>query len=125
MPAPGIRQWDGLIAPPARLRSRRPPLRASMIYTSGTTGRPKGVRRALPTVEQKARAEWLMAAAFGLKADEPTVALMNGPMYHSAPNSYALNAIRIGAEIVLQARFDPEELLALIARPRVTHMHIF
>ena len=49
---------------------------------------------------------------------------MNGPMYHSAPNSYGMLAFRSGCTIVLEPRFDPEDLLPLIERHRVTHMHM-
>ena len=44
------------------------------------------------------------------------VILMNGPMYHSAPNSYGMLAFRSGCTIVLEPRFDPEDMLQLIAR---------
>jgi long-chain acyl-CoA synthetase len=95
-----------------------------MIYTSGTTGRPKGVRRDPPTAEQAASAAARFGLTFGLTQDAPAVVLMNGPMYHSAPNAYGMNALRLGKKIVLQARFDPEEMLLLIERHRVTSMHI-
>ncbi|WP_341703421.1 acyl-CoA synthetase [Ferrovibrio sp.] len=101
-----------------------PTPRNAMIYTSGTTGRPKGVRREKPTPEQLAANAVALGTYFGLRAAEPGVILMNGPMYHSAPNSYGLTAARQGHTIVLQARFDPEEMLALIERHRITHMHI-
>jgi long-chain acyl-CoA synthetase len=45
-------------------------------------------------------------------------------MYHSAPNAYGNAAAVCGAEIILQPRFDPEELLAFIAQYRVTHLHL-
>jgi long-chain acyl-CoA synthetase len=45
-------------------------------------------------------------------------------MYHSAPNAYGLAAGRLGATVILQARFDPEELLRLIETHRVTHLHM-
>src|SRR5204863_713423 len=43
---------------------------------------------------------------------------------HSAPNSYGMLAFRHGCTIVLEPRFDPEDLLQLIAKYRVTHMHM-
>jgi long-chain acyl-CoA synthetase len=49
---------------------------------------------------------------------------MNGPMYHSAPNAYGLASVRVGAAIVLQPRFEAEEMLALIERHRISHMHV-
>ena len=105
--------------------SQQPPGRAApMFYTSGTTGRPKGVRRKPMTAEQAAAAERVSGITYGVKPNEDQVILMNGPMYHSAPNSYGMLAFRHGCTIVLEPRFDPEDLLALIERHRVTHMHM-
>lgn len=101
-----------------------PPKRAlTMFYTSGTTGRPKGVKRGAMTPEQAAASERVGAIAYGLKPDNQIV-LMNGPMYHSAPSSYGLMAFRHGSTIVLEPRFDPEELLQLIEKHGVTNMHM-
>jgi long-chain acyl-CoA synthetase len=97
---------------------------APMIYTSGTTGLPKGVRRMPMRPEQIAASERVGAIAYGIKRDEGQVVLVNGPMYHSAPHSYGMMAFRNGCTIVLEPRFDPEELLALIERHRVTHIHM-
>jgi long-chain acyl-CoA synthetase len=44
------------------------------------------------------------------------------PMYHSAPNSYALRAVRQGELVVLLPRFDAEQLLRIIAEERITHL---
>jgi long-chain acyl-CoA synthetase len=101
-----------------------PPKRAlTMFYTSGTTGRPKGVKRGAMTPEQAAASERVGAIAYGLKPDNQIV-LMNGPMYHSAPSSYGLMAFRHGSTIVLEPRFDPEDLLQLVEQHRVTNMHM-
>jgi len=80
-----------------------------MIYTSGTTGRPKGARKERPTPEQAAFLDKMYEIAFGLRAGEPIVALINGPMYHSVPGLYARIAVRFSATLILQTRFDPEE----------------
>ena len=102
-----------------------PPVGASpMFYTSGTTGQPKGVRRKPMRPEQLAASARVGAVAYGIKPNEDQVILMNGPMYHSAPNSYGMLAFRNGCKIVLEPRFDPEEMLQLIASHRVTHMHM-
>jgi long-chain acyl-CoA synthetase len=95
-----------------------------MFYTSGTTGRPKGVRRQQMRPEQVAAAERVSAITYGVKPNEDQVILMNGPMYHSAPNSYGMLAFRHRCKIVLEPRFDPEDLLQLIEQHRVTHMHM-
>ncbi|PZQ64367.1 MAG: long-chain fatty acid--CoA ligase [Phenylobacterium zucineum] len=99
----------------------------TVIYTSGTTGRPKGVRRAPPTAEQAMTTALVIGKAFGFMGyGEPQdiVTVVTGPMYHSAPNAYGLASARMGATVILEARFDPEELLQLIERHRVTHLHM-
>ncbi len=116
--------WNEWLQQRKAMPGPAPTARPPMIYTSGTTGRPKGVRRERPTAEQAAFLDKMYEIAFGLRAGEPIVALMNGPMYHSAPGLYAQIAFKFGATLVLQSRFDPEELLALVERHRITHMHI-
>lgn len=112
--------WRDAYAP-----SREAPGRASpMFYTSGTTGRPKGVRRQPMLPEQMVAAERVSAITYGVKPNEDQIILMNGPMYHSAPNSYGMLAFRHGCTIVLEPRFDPEDLLQLTERHKVTHMHM-
>ena len=61
---------------------------------------------------------------WGLVPDPATVVLMNGPMYHSAPASYGMVSARLGLHIVLQPRFEAEDMLRLIEKHRVSHMHI-
>jgi long-chain acyl-CoA synthetase len=89
----------------------------NMIYTSGTTGHPKGVRRNAPTPQQTIASERLRTLIYGLK---PGVrALLPGPLYHSAPNSFGLRSGRLGGALVLMPRFDPEEFLRLIQDERI------
>jgi long-chain acyl-CoA synthetase len=45
-------------------------------------------------------------------------------MYHSAPNAYGLQIVRNQGLLVLQPRFDAEELLRLIQKFRITHLHV-
>ena len=99
-----------------------------MIYTSGTTGHPKGVRRNPPTADQAVVWQEIIGKVMGFSADvaspDESVTVVTGPMYHSAPNAYGLFALRYGANIILEPRFDPEELLQFIDRERVTHLHM-
>jgi long-chain acyl-CoA synthetase len=89
----------------------------NMIYTSGTTGHPKGVRRAAPTPAQSAAAEGMRAMIYGLKPGSR--ALLPGPLYHSAPNSFGIRSGRLGGVLVLMPRFEPEEFLRLIEEQRI------
>ena len=101
-----------------------PPPPSSMIYTSGTTGNPKGVRRAPFTEESANKFQEMVAHVFGFRPEGGFSTVVTGPMYHSAPNAYGLYAARSGGFCVLQPRFDPEDLLALIEKHRVTHLHM-
>ena len=97
---------------------------SSMIYTSGTTGRPKGVRREPPTEEHAAVFAGMVARIFGFSETGDSRTAVTGPMYHSAPNAYGLYAARNGGFCVLQPRFDPQQLLAMIEEHRLTHLHM-
>ncbi len=106
----------------------------AIIYTGGTTGRPKGVRRTPPTKAQYLAAVGAAGFVYGLenallaslegRAPPRIVTVMTGPMYHSAPNTFGNLALRAQGDVILQPRFDPEELLHLIEQYRVTHLHM-
>ena len=89
-------------------------LGGSMIYTGGTTGRPKGALRAAtdPTVTRR------YMELFGLA--EPHVHLVAGPLYHSAPGSFAQFTHAFGGTVVVMRKFDPEDALRTIERHRCT-----
>ncbi len=90
----------------------------SIIYTSGTTGRPKGVVRAPATDEQREGTRALLGEIFQLGAGERTV--IPAPMYHTAPNVYALVAATHGMDMTIMTRFDPEDFLRIVEEQRVT-----
>src|SRR4029079_12829796 len=46
-------------------------------------------------------------------------AILPGPLYHSAPNSFGIRAGRLGGALVLMPRFEAEEFLELIERYRI------
>lgn len=118
----GMEPWDSWLQQFERLPPREVVPPGTMIYTSGTTGRPKGVRRSPPSAEQAAATLNTLLTVFGLEPGATTV--ITGPMYHSAPNAYGLTSVNLGCTTILEARFDPEELLSLIERHRVTHIHM-
>jgi long-chain acyl-CoA synthetase len=120
----GVETWASFVARSAPNAQPPKAARGSMIYTSGTTGRPKGVRRRPSTPEMQALAAGEAAKYWGLGPDPSIVVMMNGPMYHSAPAAYGMASARLGLHMVLQPRFDAEDMLRLIDRHKVSHMHI-
>ncbi len=123
---PGFEDWERWLSRCAAQPKTRSPAPGTIIYTSGTTGRPKGVKRNPPTEEQLKTLREIRIAQYGFGARAPsdiTIAI-TGPMYHSAPNAFGLFSTRYGANVVLEPRFDPEDLLELIERHRITHMHM-
>ncbi|HUK89021.1 MAG TPA: acyl-CoA synthetase [Blastocatellia bacterium] len=123
-PPAGSVIWDQWVDEQAPRAPGPLPSPSSMIYTSGTTGNPKGVRREPYTPESTARFAEMVETMFGLKAGTDVRTAITGPMYHSAPNAYGLWAAKTGSFCVLQPRFDPEDLLRLIERYRITHLHM-
>jgi long-chain acyl-CoA synthetase len=94
-----------------------------LFYTSGTSGQPKAVVRDELPVEAIMKIGERTRFAWGF--DRPNiVSVMTGPLYHSAPNGYASMVLQSGGLLILQTKFDAEELLALIDQHQVTHLHM-
>jgi long-chain acyl-CoA synthetase len=93
----------------------------SLIYTSGTSGRPRGVRRTAPTPEQARLTERMRGTLYGLSREARV--LIPAPLYHTAPNMFALRAVNSAEFILLPTRFDARALLADIERERITHLY--
>ena len=121
---PGWREWDAWVARHQGWTQPPRPARTNMIYTSGTTGRPKGVRRQPATPEMQQAMAHMVEEAFDFRPGTAIRTVITGPVYHSAPNFYALIAAQQGELTVLQPRFAAEELLQLIERHRITHLHM-
>ncbi|MBS0416493.1 MAG: AMP-binding protein [Proteobacteria bacterium] len=123
----GMLDWDVCLESKTPVPASPIGFPGTVIYTSGTTGHAKGVRRAPPTPEQAQRWMEMGKVGFGLTPDliaDGIVTLITGPMYHSAPNTYAFVSIQMGAKVILMPRFDAQSLLELIEHHRVTHLHM-
>jgi long-chain acyl-CoA synthetase len=59
--------------------------------------------------------------AFGLDGKGPH--LVTGPLYHAAPLLFALYDLVNGAQLFIMAKWDAEQVLALIQRYRIRHSH--
>ncbi|MGO1119256.1 acyl-CoA synthetase [Rhodovibrionaceae bacterium A322] len=117
--------WDSFLSD--SLQWSHPPRvqRATIIYTSGTTGKPKGVKRFPADEKITARVREVIATSYGIRPGEPLRTIITGPMYHSVPNIYGLHCARTpGSLVILQSRFDAEELLQLIDQHRITNIHL-
>jgi long-chain acyl-CoA synthetase len=92
----------------------------TMSYTSATTGRPKAVQRSGP--EGRAVIEHIVAqnAAFGVFPEDDNVHLCASMLYHSAPFVGVETALHMGHRVILTGHWQPDLLLQLIDRYRVT-----
>ena len=116
-------QWDALRDAAAPCADPAGAPRGPMLYTSGTTGRPKGIRRNAPSAAQVARTLDRSRLCYGL---EPGMrALLNAPIYHSAPNGYVVGVSQMpDATLLIEQRFDAERTLQLIEQHRLTHAYL-
>lgn len=121
--AQGLPFWEGWISGFAPWDREQRPITGPMFYTSGTTGKPKGVKRLPISPEAVKAVQHRAAVAFGIAGNEVR-SVMTGPLYHSAPNAYAMQVVGAGGLLVLQPKFDPLDLLALIERHRITNLHM-
>jgi long-chain acyl-CoA synthetase len=99
-------------------------LGAAMLYSSGTTGRPKGILRALPDQapgDPSALSAFLMAE---WHYREGMIYLSPAPLYHSAPQGATGLTIRAGGTVIVMEKFDPEHLLSLVERYKVTNIQM-
>ena len=90
-------------------------LGGSMIYTGGTTGKPKGAVRS--GVNPRLTLDLMQALGM---MHEGQVHLVAGPLYHSAPGSFALFTTVLGGTVVVMRKFEPEQALHLIHTHQVT-----
>jgi long-chain acyl-CoA synthetase len=97
-----------------------------MTYTSGTTGKPKGVKRPLVPAppETVATQQALFLSLFGIMPGSPGVHFVGAPLYHTAVLNFATNHLHLGHTLVLVDKWDPEGMLQLIEKYKVTSSHM-
>jgi fatty-acyl-CoA synthase len=102
-------------------REPEPPERPSRItiLTSGTTGTPKGASRGQPSTADPLLA---LLSRIPLRAREAT--LVSAPLFHAWGAAHMGLGILLGSTLVLQRRFDPEQVLDAIERHRVTALAV-
>ena len=119
----GFLRWADWLEQSPEHPSQDKGFKLPLFYTSGSSGRPKAVLRANVALEIGRRIHARTRFAWGFNKT-PIRSVMTGPLYHSAPNGYANMVLQSGGLLVLTARFDAEELLGLIERHAITHLHL-
>ncbi|OKO78319.1 AMP-binding protein [Bradyrhizobium sp. NAS96.2] len=85
--------------------------------SGGSTGRPKLIVSGRAGVVLPDEGDF-----YGIKRGD--IALMPAPLHHNAPFSLALIAILAGAHLVLMRKFDPEELLQIVAHRQASWLYL-
>ena len=117
--APGYRGYRELVdaagsEPPAAVIDRDDPF--NIIYSSGTTGLPKGIVHTHAIREAYCTG---FASTFRLRPE--SVALHSGSLVFNGAFITLMPAFYLGYTYVLMPRFDPDRLIDLVERERVTH----
>jgi fatty-acyl-CoA synthase len=116
---PTIEDWDRALAsasPEMPPRQHGGDGGGVIVYTSGTTGKPKGASRSWKKTGFESVAD--MIYQVGMRADDRHLCVC--PLYHSAAPAFVAIMMALGATIVLQNHFDPEQALDIIQKERVT-----
>ena len=123
--APGMTSWAEFLKAGDAVPDSEVDARAALVtpgdvmdlmYTSGTTGRPKG---ALLTHEQDIRAYESLLGLTGLRSDDSYLVIP--PFFHSFGYKAGWLASTIyGARILPAMTFDPDYLMPLIEREKIT-----
>ena len=105
----GLALTSTLGAPPTPRHTSR-----QVILTSGTTGAPRGAARGGASVQDAVAA----LSSIPLRARETTV--LAAPGFHAWGLGHLSLAMLLGSTVVLQRRFDPEQVLRAVEQHRAT-----
>jgi acyl-CoA synthetase (AMP-forming)/AMP-acid ligase II len=122
----GFESYEDTVATVSAEPLATEPVGEVMLYSSGTTGRPKGIQRPLAD-RQVTDPERRRLSLFGellLGWTEDLVYLCPAPLYHAAGLQWSGAVHEVGGTLVILEKFDPEQLLAVIERERVTHVQV-
>ncbi len=119
-PPTGWQDYEALIAAAGTQEAAevvRPADPCALMYTSGTTGRPKGAIRS-----HEGNTLIALATALEMGFTRKDTALLVMPMCHANSLYFSHTFVHLGATCVIDDRksFDPEALLATLAREKVT-----
>ncbi len=121
----GYESWDALVATQPTTPIADETCGMDMLYSSGTTGRPKGITKLFePKPIDDVHPLLTLLCEMMCKMDTETVYLSPAPLYHAAPLRYCMMVASLGGTCVIMQRFDPEQLLQLIEKHRVTHTQV-
>jgi long-chain acyl-CoA synthetase len=90
--------------------------RRDVLYTSGTTGKPKGA--VMTHANMVVQHGYINPVEWRITADD--VFLVTTPLAHRTGMARMLNALSLGATLVVMGRFEPDDALALIEREKVS-----
>lgn len=91
------------------------PTAAAILYTSGSTGRPKGILISHANLRAGAR---IVADYLGIRSDERILSVL--PFSFDYGLNQLLSALHCGCTLVLQRSHFPGDVLAALARERIT-----
>ncbi|HEY4167316.1 MAG TPA: long-chain fatty acid--CoA ligase [Reyranella sp.] len=89
---------------------------AGLFYTGGTTGRSKGVMLTHTNLVVNA-----LNAVAGMGFDADTAYIHSGAMFHLADGASTFGVTLVGGRHAFVPRFEPIEVLQVIARDKITH----